>query len=267
LLMGNVAVNSALAIFLGSIASGVLAGIIATALIVIFGEIIPQASISRYALEVGSKTVWLVQIFIVILYPICWPIAKILDLVLGNEMPTVWSKNELEEIIRSHEDSPDSTLDADEEKIILGALSFSHKTAKEILTPRINVFALERDTILDVKMIEKIKKKGFTRIPVYTKKIDKISGVLYTKQLIAIKKGMKVGEVCRKGNLIKVSDSKKLDVLLNEFIRKRIHISSVFDKYGEFLGIVTLEDITENIFKKEIWDEYDKKKPVKKKKK
>jgi len=103
--------------FLGSIASGVLAGIIATALIVIFGEIIPQASISRYALEVGSKTVWLVQIFIVILYPICWPIAKILDLVLGNEMPTVWSKNELEEIIRSHEDSPDYTLDADEEKI------------------------------------------------------------------------------------------------------------------------------------------------------
>lgn len=71
LLMGNVAVNSTVAIFLGNIASGVVAGLIATGLIVIFGEIIPQAAFSRHALKVGAHTAWLVRIFIVIFFPVC----------------------------------------------------------------------------------------------------------------------------------------------------------------------------------------------------
>ena len=95
LLLGNVAVNSTLAIFLGNIASGVIAGLIATGLIVIFGEIIPQATFARYALAVGARTAWLVKIFIIILFPICWPIAWVLDKTLGEEMPTVYSKKEL----------------------------------------------------------------------------------------------------------------------------------------------------------------------------
>ncbi|MDH3353340.1 MAG: DUF21 domain-containing protein, partial [Nanoarchaeota archaeon] len=136
LLLGNVAVNSTIAIFLGGIATGVLAGIMSTALIVIFGEILPQAFISRYALEVGANTVWLVRIFIVILYPICWPISKTLDKMLGEEMSTIWSHRELKEIIKDHRKSKDSTLDSDEERILLGALSFSDKLVKDIKVTR-----------------------------------------------------------------------------------------------------------------------------------
>jgi metal transporter CNNM len=267
LLMGNVAVNSALALFLGSLATGVVAGAMATGLIVIFGEIIPQASISRYALDVGARTVWLVKFFIFILYPICWPLSKMLDVVLGDEMPTVWSKNELEEIIKLHEDSSHSSLDADEEKIILGALSFSSKTAKDVLTPRINVFTLEKDEVIDAEMLSKIKKAGFSRIPIYNKEIDKIYGLLYAKELIDLNKKVKAGKICTRRKLIRISDTKKLDVLLNQLIRERIHLALVFDKYNEFLGIVTMEDIIERIFKREIVDEYDKVKKGKKKKK
>ncbi len=72
-----------------------MAGLVATGLIVIFGEIIPQASFAKYALEVGAKTAWIVKIFIVLLYPICAPIAWVLDKTLGAEMPTVYSKKEL----------------------------------------------------------------------------------------------------------------------------------------------------------------------------
>lgn len=259
LLMGNVAVNSALAIFLGTLVAGVYAGIMATGLIVIFGEIIPQATISRYALEVGAKTTWLVKIFIVVLYPICWPISKALDKVLGEEMPTIWSRHELAEIIKHHEDSSDSNIDADEEKIILGALSFSDKTVKDILTPRIVVFTLEMNTVLDNKVLNDIRKSGFTRIPIYKENIDNIIGILYTKDLIGMHgKRKKVKDMCRKKDLLNVSSKKKLGFLLNQFIKKRIHLAFVFDEYDEFTGIVTLEDIIEEVLKVEIVDEHDR---------
>ena len=256
LLLGNVAVNSTLAVFLGSFATGIFAVIISTSLIVVFGEIIPQATISRYALEVGAKTVWVVKIFIVILYPVCWPIAKTLDKILGEEMTTIWSRHEIEEIIKLHEDSSNSSIDADEEKIILGALAFSKKNVEEIITPRIVVFSLEIDTILTKKILKEIKDSGFTRIPVYKKKIDKLIGILYSKDLIGIQKETRVKNIYRK-NLLKTTNNKKLDSILNQFIKERIHLAVVFNKYKEFVGIVTLEDIIEEILRKEIVDEYD----------
>ena len=125
LLLGNVAVNSTMAIFLGDIASGLVAGVLSTGLIVIFGEIIPQAIFSRYALSLGAKSVWLVRIFIFLLYPIAYPISWILDKALGDEMATIWNKQEIQEIIKHHENSEESEIDHDEERILLGALSFS----------------------------------------------------------------------------------------------------------------------------------------------
>jgi metal transporter CNNM len=257
LLLGNVAVNAALAIFLGSLATGIVAGLVSTGLIVIFGEIIPQATISRYAMAFGSKTAWLVKFFIVILSPICWPIAKTLDYFLGEEMPTIWSKNELEEIIKFHQKSKNSSLDADEERIILGALSYSNKTAENVLTPRKVVFSLESKTILNKKVLNKIKKSGFTRIPIYRENIDNIIGVLYVKKLIGIGKGKKVKDICQKKNIFKINKNKKLDVLLNDFIKRKIHLAIVFNEYGEFEGIISLEDILEEILRMQIVDEED----------
>lgn len=264
LLLGNVAVNSAIAIFLGSIASGVLAGVISTGLIVIFGEIIPQATISRYALEVGAKTVWIVKIFMFVLFPVCWPIAKSLDLALGEEMQTIWSKHEIKEIIKTHRKSSESSIGSSEESIMLGALSFSNKIAEEVMTPRIVVFAVEANLPLTPRNISKLKKAGFTRIPVYEKNIDNITGVLYSKDLINLTGQKKVKSVCRKGRLLVVKKEEKLDTLLRKFIRRKIHLAAVFDEYKEFLGIVTLEDVLEEVLRKEIVDEYDKARDMRK---
>lgn len=113
LLLGNVAVNSTLAIFLGSVASGLVAGFISTGLIVIFGEILPQAVFSRHALKFGYYTSWLVRLILFVLYPIAAPLAWVLDRILGEELNTIWSKREIKEIIRDHQDSPHSNIDAD----------------------------------------------------------------------------------------------------------------------------------------------------------
>jgi len=256
LLIGNVAINSVLSIFLGSIASGVMAAITATALIVIFGEIIPQATFSRFALRLGAKFVWLVKIFIFILYPICWPIAKVLDKSLGDELGTIYSKKELMKIIEEHEDSSDSDIDREEEKIVKGALTFSDKTVIQIATPRTEIFALSVDTVLDVKILGKIFKSGHSRIPIYKNDLDTIVGILYVKDLICRGQIKMVAKLMRK-KVITASEDKPLDDVFKEFKKSRRHLFIVSDEYGVTSGVITMEDVLEEIINEEIVDEDD----------
>jgi metal transporter CNNM len=256
LLIGNVAVNSTLAIFLGSIASGFIAGLVATGLIVIFGEIIPQATFSRYALKVGAKTAWLVKIFIIVFFVICYPIAWVLDKVLGDEMTTIYSKKELMKIVEEHRSAKESDIDEDENRIISGALSYSDKTAEQIMTPRVVIFALEEKTRIDHRLLEKIKHKGFTRIPVYRGSIDEVVGILYVKDLIGLEMGTKVGNICRR-KVQQVEKDILLDDLLNKFIKTKTHLALVIGEYGGMSGVVTLEDVIEEVLRREIVDEDD----------
>ncbi|MCG8569437.1 MAG: CNNM domain-containing protein [Spirochaetes bacterium] len=259
LLLGNVAVNSTMAIFLGDITSGFLAGILATGLIVIFGEIIPQATFSRYALELGSRTTWLVQIFIFLLFPITFPLSWILDKVLGEELPTIWNKKEIRELIKEHEDSPQSNLDRDEERIILGALSFSEKKALDILTPSTVVYSLESNQFITDKLLCEIKSKGFTRIPVYEKNSDSFIGILLVKKLLGLKleEKLTISQVITRDKHLVVEDNILLDQLFDQLLKKKIHMALVYNPYGTFTGIVTLEDIIEEILAVEIIDEAD----------
>ena len=128
LLLGNVAVNSILAIYLGSITVGLVAVVASTGLITLFGEIIPQAVFSRHALNLSAKIVWLVRIFIVVLYPICRPISSMLDWALGEELPTIYSRQELVNILEEHSESTDSEIKSHEEQIARGALTYGEKT-------------------------------------------------------------------------------------------------------------------------------------------
>ncbi|NIM17799.1 MAG: DUF21 domain-containing protein [Candidatus Aminicenantes bacterium] len=260
LLLGNVAVNSAMAIFLGSIAKGFIAGLIATGLIVIFGEILPQAVFSRFALTLGANTAWLVRVFIVLLYPVSWPLSWMLDKMLGEELPVIWSKKEIKEIIKFHRDSPDSSIDRDEERISLGALSFSDQTAKDILTPKSRVYWLKGETIIDEKLLSEIKKMGFTRVPVFLETDKSKMGILFVKDLIGINVNGKqrVWELSRKENMIIIKESVKLDHLMNLFINRKMHLALVCDENNKFKGIVSLEDVIEEIIKEEIFDELDK---------
>jgi len=257
LLLGNVLVNSILSVFLGRMSTGVMAVVVSTGLIVIFGEILPQATVSRYALIIGAKTVWVVHIFRVLLFPVCFPIAKALDLLLGEEMPTIWSRRELEEIIKTHEDSKQSNINANDEKIILGALNFSTKKIKEVMTPGAVTFMLEDKTILNHKILGEIKKEGFTRIPVFKGRRSRIMGVIYVKDLVGFNMNSKASTVARKKNILEVSPEENLDVLLNRFIKNKIHLAVVFDEFKNFQGIVTLEDVIEDILQREIVDEHD----------
>lgn len=258
LLIGNVTVTSALSIFLGTLVPSVMAGFVATGLIVVFGEIIPQAIFARYALSLGSRFVWLAKIFIIIFYPVAGPISWALDGFLGEEMPTIYSKREIMKIVEDHGDSEDGDIDADEEKVIKGALSFSSKTVYDILTPRTAIFALPFEQKLDDETIRKICEVDHSRVPVYKKDLDNIVGVLYLKDLLPHDyENKKVGDVARE-NAIFVDSHKPLDDLLSAFKSTRNHMFIVLDKHCVVSGIVTIEDVLEEIIGAEIVDEYDK---------
>lgn len=258
LIIGNVLVNSVLSIFLGSITSGFLAGIISTTLIVIFGEIAPQAFFARYAMDIVSRLTWLVKIFMFVLYPFAKPISLVLDKVLGEEMATTYSKREIMSIIDDHHKSEHSDIDIDEKNIIKGALSYSSKTVYDILTPRTEVFALPFEQEINGETVKKMSDIGHSRIPVYKKDLDNIIGILYIKDILF--KGFenkKAGEMARK-NIIFVDSSKPLDDLLNAFKKTRNHMFIVLNRYGVVTGIVTIEDVIEEIIGAEIIDEFDK---------
>lgn len=257
LLLGNVAVNAALSIYLGSIASGFIAGLIATGLILIFGEILPQAVFSRYAIIFGARTVWLVKIFRFILYPITASLAWFLDRLLGDEIPTIYTKRELMKIIEEHEDSTHSHVDEDEEKIVLGALSFSDKRVHEVMTPRIVVTAIEKNEILSDKAIHRLMEVGKSRFPVYDQQIDNIVGILFLRNLIGVNYKNKPAGQFADTNVTFVNEKKKLDEVFNQFITSKQHLFIVVDEFGSMEGVISIEDILEEIIGTEIVDEFD----------
>lgn len=257
LLLSNVAVNAAISILLSDVASGLIAGIVSTALIVVFGEIIPQALVSRYALLIGAKIIWITKLFIFGLYPLAAPMAFLLDHILGDELPTVWSKAELQEIIKEHENSPHSELDRDEERIVIGALSFSEKTVRSVMTPQKAVYSLNVETLLDDTKLKEIRETGFTRIPVYLEYPGQMVGILYAKDLIGIPLNMYVKQLYKHNHQLRVGFEDSLDGVLNVFIKKRRHLAFVYDEFDNWLGIITLEDIVEEILQREVFDEED----------
>ena len=259
LLLGNVAVNTTLSIFLTNVASGVVAGLMATTLIVLFGEIIPQAVISRYALWFGARTIWFTKLALFLAYPIAWPIAKLLDKALGSELPTTYSHKELMDIISEHEDSEHSMIDEDEERILHGALQFSHRRVKEVMTPADSVVSYDVNQNLNEEMLIEINDHGYSRLPVYKGDESNVVGIMYVKDLIIEKDDVRIKhtESAFDESYLSVQSEAMLDVVLGRMLKKKQHLAIVKNRNKEFVGVISLEDIIEEIIQQEIEDEDD----------
>lgn len=258
LLLGNVSVNTGIALVMAEISAGVWAGVISTILIFVFGEVMPQAIFSRFALSVGYHTAWLVKIFMFLMYPVAKPMSMLLNFMLGKEFPELFNRRELSELIADHDGG---TIDQDERRIMMGAMRFSEKTARDVLTPANIMFYLYEDDKLDMDMLISIKNEHYSRIPICNGSRDNVVGILFAKDLIGIDSNddceSTAGEVCRRENLLSVKQTMHLDSLMNHFLRSKTHMAFVHDEYGVLRGIVTLEDIMEEVLGIEIMDEAD----------
>jgi hypothetical protein len=165
LLLGNVSVNALLSILLADKAGGIVGFLASTFLIVIFGEIIPQASCSRYALEIGSKTIPLVRVIILLFYPVAFPLAWALDRALGQELATTYSNAEMLKLLQIH--VQEEVLDKDTANAMTGALKYRNMAVSDVMTPLANAFMLSVEEKLNFETIAAIFKTGYSRIPVY----------------------------------------------------------------------------------------------------
>ncbi len=256
LLVGNAAVNAILAVFLGSLTTGVIATLAATGLIVTFGEILPQSFFAKHGLKWGAKTAWIVDIFMFFLYPVCKPIAMMLDHSLGGELPTKFSRREFRLFLKQQKQRAHDIAHHEFDLLEKG-LVFSEKTVKDVMTPRTRTFFISRDTQLNHEVLIKIRKHGHSRMPVYDKLHDKVVGLLYSKDLIEVDPDDEtpVWQIMRK-KMDYIQDTDKLDKVLKLFKKKRVHLFIVRDEFKGMSGIVTLEDVLEEIVG-EIVDEYD----------
>mmetsp|Transcript_34380 Transcript_34380/g.72913 ORF Transcript_34380/g.72913 Transcript_34380/m.72913 type:complete len:736 (+) Transcript_34380:56-2263(+) len=165
LLLGNVAVNTMLAILVDSVFTGFSGFLLSTVVIVVFGEIIPQATCSRYALQIGRRSVPIVMFLRCVMYPFTRPLALALDYALGQELGEIHSKANLVHLMKIHERH--HAVGEITGQAIKGALEFKEKLVSEIMIPVHDVFMLPITTVLDFDTVTLLFKRGYSRVPVY----------------------------------------------------------------------------------------------------
>lgn len=256
LILGNVTVNTMLAVFLGSVTTGIAATVIATVLIVIFGEIVPQAVFARHGLRLGARCAPLVSLMILLFFPIARPIAYFLDKTLGGGLPTKFSRKELRLFIKQQQERS-SDIKQDEFELLHRGLAFSEKTVKDIMTPLSKIYYIGDTVQLNAATLAQIHARGHSRIPVVNAKKKQVVGILYTKDLIKIDLDDRrpVSTVMRKNAAI-IHEHDRLDKVFKLFQEKRIHLFIVRNAHNKVSGIITLEDVLEELVG-EIADEYD----------
>jgi len=268
LLLGNVAVNTLLGILMADITGGTIGFFSSTFLIVIFGEIIPQALFSRYALQVGERAVPIVKVIIFLLYILAKPLAFCLDKLLGHELGTTYSKAEMSKLLEIH--VKEGRFNAETGSAMKGALKYQDIAVKDVMTPIENTFMLNVEEKLNFATMSTIFKTGYSRIPIYEASVSNVIGLLFVKDLIFIDPDDETPvrnfvEIFGRGSHTVWPEDKLGDVL--SYLRKgHTHMalvrdvnnaSDTQDPFYELKGIITLEDIIEEILGEEILDETD----------
>lgn len=268
LVLGNVLVNALLSILMAEYTGGIVGLFSSTILIVVFGEILPQAICARHGLTIGNKTVPLVKVLILILYPVAKPLALCLDYALGEELATVYSNAEMTKLLQIHVQH--NVIDQETAGAMTGALTYKNIAVKDVMTPIDRTFMLSVDDKLSFETIAKIFKTGFSRIPIYEITKDNVIGLLFVKDLIFLDPDDEIPirsfvQIFGRGVHVVWPDDTLGDVLA-ELKKGRTHLAVVRDvnntndtqdPFYEMKGIITLEDIIEKIIGDTIVDETD----------
>ncbi|EFN57253.1 hypothetical protein CHLNCDRAFT_16812, partial [Chlorella variabilis] len=193
LVVVNAACNTALPLFIDRLLNPLAALLISVTAILIFAEIAPQAVCKRYGLEIGAYCSWLVRGLRVLTAPVAWPLAKLLDLLLGEES-VLFRRQELNALISLHaepqQDGSVGALTTDEAQVIKGALDMASKTAEAVMTPLAKVFMLSSEAVIDSQLLATVLAAGHSRVPA-------ILGLILVKELLVVDEaaGMRVRDL------------------------------------------------------------------------
>ncbi|MRI01931.1 gliding motility-associated protein GldE [Kriegella sp. EG-1] len=228
--------------------------VVATFLILMFGEILPKVYANRNRISFSQLMAQPLNALDFIFSPLSLPMRSA-TIFMYNKFGKEKSSLSVDHLSQALELTSEGDTTKEEQKILEGIVSFGNTDTKQVMRPRIDIFALE-EKMKFPEVVQEIIKKGYSRIPVFSENMDNVLGVLYVKDLLPHidKKSFNWMSLIREPYF--VPENKKLDDLLLEFQDKKIHLAVVVDEYGGTSGIVTLEDIIEEIVG-DISDEFD----------
>ncbi|SCU87782.1 LADA_0E06128g1_1 [Lachancea dasiensis] len=263
LLLSNVITNETLPIVLDRILGGGWQAIVfSTILIVIFGEVIPQSVCVRYGLEIGAFFCPFVELLMYLMYPVAYPVALLLDRILGEDHGTMYKKSGLKTLVTLHRTMGVERLTKDEVTIISAVLDLKEKKVCEIMTPIVNVFTMSADAVLNEKTVAEIFNSGFSRIPIHLPgETNNFIGMLLVRVLISYDPDdcLPVSHFPL-ATLPETSPRTSCLNILNYFQEGKSHMCVVSKEPGSSagaLGVLTLEDVIEELIGEEIVDESD----------
>ncbi len=228
--------------------------IVISFLILLFGEILPKVYANRNNIKFSLLMAQPLKFMDYFFYPISQPMQKLTVLIqkkLGKQKTNL----SVDYLSKALDLTSEEDTTKEEQKILRGIVSFGNTETKQVMRPRIDIFALKTSTNFK-NILNEIVKKGFSRIPVYEENIDSISGILYSKDLLPHLNKKTFDWKCLVREPFFVPENKKLDDLMVEFQEKKIHLAIVVDEYGGTSGVISLEDIIEEIVG-DISDEFD----------
>ena len=236
-----------------------IATVVMTLLVIIFGETIPKISAKKNANRFALRYSFITRAVMIILYPVIWIIVQLIHLFSApfkgnsNDNPEE-AVEELQSIIETAQD--EDVLDEERTELVQSAIEFSETSAYEVMTARVDVCAIDIDDDWD-EIIQQIENSPYSRLPVYENEKDNIIGVLYLNHFLkALTDDTNTDIRSLLMPAIYVYKTVKLPDVLNKLRKARQHLAIVSDEYGGMLGVVSMEDVLEQIVG-EIWDETD----------
>lgn len=228
--------------------------VVVTFLILLFGEIIPKVYANRNRIKFSSFMAYPIKVLDVLFSPISLPMRH-LTIAIHNKLGKQKSNISVDQLSQALELTKESDTTHEEQKILQGIVSFGNTDTKQVMKPRIDIFALHTDEKY-LEIIPQIVSNGYSRIPVYKESIDTIIGILYVKDLLPYLDRRQFDWTSLLREPFFVPENKKLDDLMVEFQTKKVHLAVVVDEYGGTSGVVSLEDVIEEIVG-DISDEFD----------
>jgi gliding motility-associated protein GldE len=226
-----------------------------TFLILFFGEILPKVYANRNAVTFSKAVAFpIYTIDRYFLFFLTIPMSKITRF-MESRLAQKNNEFSIDKLSQALELTSEEETTKEEHKILQGIVNFGNTETKQVMCPRIDVFALSEDMDIEI-IVPLILEKGFSRVPIYAENMDSVVGILYTKDLLPHleQSNFKWQKLLKPA--FYVPENKKLDDLLKEFQQKKIHLAVVVDEYGGTSGVITLEDVIEEIVG-DISDEFD----------
>jgi putative hemolysin len=228
--------------------------VIVTFLILLFGEILPKIYASRNNLKFATFMAYPLAVLDVLLSPLSLPMRSV-TLAIHNKLGKQKSNLSVDQLSQALQLTSEEDTTREEHKILQGIVQFGNTDTKQVMRPRIDIFALNIEQKY-TEILPEIIKNGYSRIPIYKDNIDTIKGILYAKDLLPYIDRKQFDWTTLIREPFFVPENKKLDDLMAEFQEKKVHLALVVDEYGGTSGLISLEDIIEEIVG-DISDEFD----------